>query len=311
MIVQRLTEPIVMRIHLHLQRLIGFCLCLYLLASCGGQQKQEEDVAGDVTFSDAEQKLIKDISKVISDLPPPSIVPNTLMKLGTEYDPDLVNSIDKIAEYQTDEDKSALNLGVYATDVGYQVAYQQVEESLSHMEALQRLAETVGVSTAFDISLMENYEQSMNDPEALTKLLNETMLLAEKRLENSDRLAMAALVLTGSFVEGLYLVIKIIDEYEGAGLSETERNEKLQPLVQIILEQRKPLTDVIELMKDIPDDEGIYGMISELEILKILYDSDLKDIEEAMGGDENYVIPPDMLYDITTEVKRIRQDIVG
>lgn len=300
-----------MRIHLHFQRFVGFCLCLYLLASCGGPQKQEEDVAGDVTFSDAEQKLIKDISKVISDLPPPSIVPNTLMKLGTEYDPDLVNSIDKIEEYQTDEDKSALNLGVYATDVGYQVAYQQVEESLSHMEALQRLAETVGVSTAFDISLMENYEQSMNDPDALTKLLNETMLLAEKRLESSDRLAMAALVLTGSFVEGLYLVIKIIDEYEGAGLSEQERNEKLQPLVKIILEQRKPLSDVIELMKDIPDDDAIYGMISELEILKILYDSDLKEIEEAMGGDANYVIPPNMLIDITTEVKRIRQDIVG
>ncbi len=299
-----------MRIHLQLHRFVGLCLCLYLLASCGGQQKQE-DVASDVTFSEAEQKIISDISKVISDLPPPSIVPNTLMKLGTEYDPDLVNSIDKIEEYQTDEDKAAMNLGIYATDVGYQVAYQQVEESLSHMEALQRLAETVGVSTAFDVGLMENYEKSMNNPDSLASLLNETMLLAEQRLENSDRLAMAGLVLTGSFIEGLYLVIKIIDEYEGAGLSVAQRNEKLQPLVNIILEQRKPLTDVIKLMKDIPDDNAILGMISELEILKILYDSDLKEIEEAMGGDANYVIPPNMLIDITTEVKRIREDIVS
>lgn len=301
-----------MRIHLHFLRFVSFSFCLLLLASCGGgQQNQEEDVAGDVSFSDAEQKIIADISKVIQDLPPPSIVPNTLMKLGTEYDPDLVNSIDKIEAYQTNEDKAAMNLGVYATDVGYQVAYSQVEESLSHMEALQRLAETVGVSTAFDISLMENYEKSMNDPQALTNLLNETMLLAEKRLESSDRLGMAALVLTGSFVEGLYLVIKIIDEYEGAGLSKDERNERLQPLVRIILEQRKPLTDVIELMKDIPDHSGVVRMISELEILKILYDGDLKEIEEAMGGDPNYVIAPRMLIDITTEVKRIREDIVG
>ncbi|MDW3192324.1 MAG: hypothetical protein R8G66_08165 [Cytophagales bacterium] len=301
-----------MRIHLHLQRFAYLCLCLFLFAACGdGQKKQEDDVAGDVKFSDAEQKLIKDISKVIADLPPPSIVPNTLMKLGTEYDPDLVNSIDKIEAYQTDEDKAALNLGVYATDVGYQVAYQQVEESLSHMGALQRLAETVGVSTAFDISLMENYEKSMNDSDALTKLLNETMLLAEKRLESSDRLGMAALVLSGSFVEGLYLVINIIEEYEGAGLSAQERNEKLQPLVNIILEQRQPLDDVIALMKDIPNHSGVTGMISELEILKLLYDNDLQEIEEAMGGDTNYVIPPDMLRDITSEVKRIREDIVS
>ena len=299
-----------MRIHLPFQRTVVFCLCLYLLIACGGKQKQADDEAGDVTFTEAEQKLISDISKVISDLPPPSMVPETLMKIGSEYDPDLINSIDKIEAYQNNEDKSALNLGVYVTDLGYLVAYQQVEKSLSHLEALQQLAKTIGVSTAFDTSLMKDYEKRMNDPEALTDLLIKTILLFEQRLESSDRLAMAGLVLTGSFVESLYLVIKIIDEYEGAGLSEQQRNIKLQPLVRIILDQRKPLSDVIELMKDIPDDEGIYGMITELEILKILYDSDLKDIEEAMGGDVDYVIPPNMLIDISAEVKRIRRDIV-
>lgn len=286
-------------------------LTIFLFSCGGGAEKKEESVADDVTFSDAEQQIISDMSQVIKDLPPPSIVPNTLMKLGSEYDPDLVNSIDKIEEYQTNEDKAALNLGVYATDVGYQIAYQQVEESISHMDALQRLAETVGVSTAFDMSLMEQYEQSLDNPDSLSSLLNQTMLLAEERLESSDRLSMAALVLSGSFVEGLYLIIGIVEDYSGSGLSEQEKNQKLQPLVQLILDQEKPLKDVIGLMKDIPSDEAILRMISELEILRILYDSDMSEIKKAMGDDENYVIPFDMLYDITTEVKRIREDIVS
>jgi len=286
-------------------------LCTFLFSCGGGTEKKEESVADDVTFSDAEQQILSDMSQVIKDLPPPSIVPNTLMKIGSEYDPDLVNSIDKIEEYQTNEDKAALNLGIYATDVGYQIAYQQVEESISHMDALQRLAETVGVSTAFDMSLMEQYEQNLDDPDALSSLLNETMLLAEERLESSDRLSMAALVLSGSFVEGLYLIIGIVEDYSGSGISEQERNEKLQPLVNLILEQEKPLKDVIGLMKDIPSDDAILRMISELEILRILYDSDMKEIKKAMGDDENYVIPFEMLIDITNEVKRIREDIVG
>ena len=286
-------------------------LCAFLFSCGGGTEKKEESVADDVTFSDAEQQILSDMSQVIKDLPPPSIVPNTLMKIGSEYDPDLVNSIDKIEEYQTNEDKAALNLGIYATDVGYQIAYQQVEESISHMDALQRLAETVGVSTAFDMSLMEQYEQNLDDPGALSSLLNETMLLAEERLESSDRLSMAALVLSGSFVEGLYLIIGIVEDYSGSGLSEQEKNEKLQPLVKLILDQEKPLKDVIGLMKDIPSDDAILSMISELEILRILYDSDMSEIKKAMGDDENYVIPFDMLYDITTEVKRIREDIVS
>ncbi len=292
-------------------RALSLLLAITFIVSCGGGGQQEADVADDVTFSEAEQQIISDMSQVIKDLPPPSIVPNTLMKLGTEYDPDIVNKIDKIEEYQTNEDKAALNLGVYATDVGYQVAYQQVEESMSHMDALQKLAETVGVSTAFDMNLMEQYEKSLDNPDSLSSLLNKTMLLAEQRLENSDRLAMAALVLSGSFIEGLYLVINIIESYEGAGLSAQERNEKLQPLVNMILEQEKPLKDVIGLMKDIPSDDAIRRMISELEILRVLYDSDMKEIKEAMGDNQDYVIPPDMLIDITTEVKRIRQDIVS
>ncbi len=286
-------------------------ILVFVLSACGGGTKQEEDVAGDVTFSEAEQKIITDMSQVINDLPPPSIVPNTLKKLGTEYDPDLPNSIDRIEEYQTNEDKAALNLGIYATDVGYQIAYQQVEESMSHLGALQKLAETVGVSTAFDMGMMEEYEKSLDNPDSLAGLLNRTMLLAEERLESSDRLAMAALVLSGSFVEGLYLIIRIIEDYEGAGMSAQQRNEKLQPLVNLVLEQEKPLRDVIGLMKDIPSDEAILRMISELEILRVLYESDMNVIREAMGDDQDYVIPPDMMIDITTEVKRIRRDIVS
>ena len=286
------------------------CLTLFLMA-CGGSGTKTEDVAEGVTFTEEEQQIIADISEVIKDLPPPSIVPNTLMKIGTEYDPEIVNSIEKIEAYQTNEDKAAMNLGVYVTDVGYQVAYQQVEESFSHMEALQRLAETVGVSTAFDINLMQKYENNLNNPDSLASLLNETMLLAEQRLEASERLAMAGLVLTGSFVEGLYLVVKTIDDYHDASLTEDQRNERLQPLVQIILEQRKPLNDVIKLMKDIPNDDAILRMISELEILKILFEGDLEHVEDALKENPDYIIPPTMLIDITNEVKRIREDIVS
>lgn len=301
-----------MRKFSYLKKLTLGLTVTFMFSACGGGAgKKEEDVAADVTFTEAEKQIISDISRVIKDLPPPSIVPNTLKKIGTEYDPDLVNSIDRIEAYQTNEDKAALNLGVYATDVGYQVAYQQVEESMGHMEALQRLAETVGVSTAFDMGLMEQYEKSLNNPDSLSTLLNQTMLLAEERLESSDRLSMAALVLTGSFIEGLYLVVKIIEEYGENDMAEQERNEKLQPLVKMILEQEKPLKDVIKLMKDIPHDEAILRMSGELEILRILYDGDLKDIEEAMGGNENYVIPPTMLIDITTEVKRIREEVIS
>ncbi|MBV6643824.1 MAG: hypothetical protein KI790_00155 [Cyclobacteriaceae bacterium] len=277
--------------------------------SCGGSGNQQ--VAEDeVSFSDAEQKIVGDIGAIIHDLPPPSIVPNTLKKIGTEFDPDVINDIHKISDYQVNEDKAALNLGVYATDVGYMISYGQVQQSMEAIDAITKLAETIGVSTAFDMQLIEKYERNLGNADSLTKILNETVRLAEDRLEHSDRLSMAALVLTGSFVEGLYLVIRIIESYP-SDINEETRNRKLEPLVKILLEQKKPLLDVIALMKDIPHDDAIRRMISELSILRLLYDGDLAEIEARMKDTtSDFVMTTDMLIDITTEVKRIRGEIV-
>ena len=52
-------------------------------------------------------------------------------------------------------------------------------------------------------------------------------------------------------------------------------------------------------------------MMSELNILKLLYDGDLADVEKKISENTgSFVLTQDMLLDITTEVKRIRGEIV-
>ena len=179
------------------------------------------------------------------------------------------------------------------------------------MEVCQKLAETIGVSSAFELDLMERFEQNLSNRDSLSNLINIAMTAAEEKLEDTDRLSMVALVLSGSYIEGLYLSVMVIDTYPDDLLPEESRNLILEPLVRIVIEQQKSLIDVIALLKDLEQDEIISNVIAEFNVLRLLYEDDVSDIEDKISeGDPNFVLSKDLLADITTEVKRIRADMI-
>lgn len=284
----------------------GFAVLVF--TSCGGGTKKGS-AADEVAFEN--QKISEDINKLISDLPSPTEVPYMLKATGEDFTPGLVNSLDKLDNYTTNEDESALNLGVYATDIGYLVSYEKVDDAIAYTEACQKLAESLGVASVFDVSTMERFQDNLDNPDSINSLVSESIIGIGDRLQSADRIPTAALVLSGSFVEGLYLAVKVIEEYPTDVLDEDTRNLILEPMVRVVLDQEKPLMDVIAMLKDLPQDDIIARMITELNILKILYDGDLAEIEEKIASNEgDFVLTQDMLADITTEVKRIRGDIV-
>ncbi|RED97940.1 hypothetical protein [Marinoscillum furvescens] len=282
-------------------------------SSCGGSSSSEKAKAeaDEVAFSEAEKKIVSDMDQVIHDLPSPTEVPYLLQATGADYNAELINSLEKLPQYQTNEDEAALNLGVYATDMGYLISYNKIEEATNYMESCQKLAESLGVASVFNVATIEKFQNNLNNADSLNKILSEAIIEAESKLENADRATMAALVLTGSFVEGLHLAVRVIETYPTDVLDEENRNLILEPMVKVVLDQKKPLLDVIAMLKDLPQDDIIAKMIAELNILRILYDGDLAEIEEKISENTgNFVLTQDMLLDITKEVKRVRRDIV-
>ncbi len=279
-----------------------------LISACGGEAANSSNSEGKL-FTEAEEKIFEDISKIIEDLPLPSAVPTTMQALGAKYDENIPNSLDRLDDYLTESHKAALNLGVYAADIGYLIAYDKVQESVDHITACQIIAENLGVGGAFDLQVIHQFEEAMDDHDKLIEVLNETIISAEKRLGDSDQLENAGLVLTGSFLEGLFLAVTVIENYHTTHRG-AEADKLLEPLVKLVLEQEQALIDIITFLKDIPPNQNLNGIIAELNILKLLYDGDLAEIEKQMEEDPNLVITEEMLFDINLEVTRIRNSIV-
>lgn len=283
---------------------------LIFIYSCGGPKPEKKTGIETADLTEAEQKIIAEIDKVIHDMPPPTEVPFLLKETGADFNPQLINTLSKVESYSTTRDKAALNAGVYATDIGYLSSYEQVENALDYLEACQKLAESIGAGSVFNVELMSKFEQNLDNPDSLMSIVNTVMLDAEQNLENSDKLTSVALTLVGSYIEGMYLATQVVDTYPDDLLPADAKNVILQQLMKVILEQEQPLLDVIALMKDLEEDETIDVMIEELNILRLLYVQDLRAISEKIEqNDGSFQVTPDMLKNIIVEVRRIRDDI--
>ena len=101
-----------------------FLFSLLLLSGCTGQNAEDKRI------NEEKAQIRKDIVKLVSDLPHPTVVPNAIKSIGAEFNHDLISELHGIESYMDDEDKAALNLGVFSADIGYLIAYDEVNESI-------------------------------------------------------------------------------------------------------------------------------------------------------------------------------------
>jgi len=256
----------------------------------------------------AEEKTIHDIDQLLKDLPPPSLVPFTLKSIGAGFNRDHINQIDNLDLYKGNTDKMSMVMGVYASDISYLAAYGHEDDCIDYLKVSHSLAENLGDSAIYDQSKLEEFRGHIKDQneEEISKLLGKLFLSTSVQMEEDHHLTMAGLALTGSFVEGLYQAVLTIETFP-----DTKKNQRLlEPLVQIVMDEEHALADIINILKDLPFDETIAGMIIELSILDKIFKGDLQEIEEKMANDPDFILTRDVMRDITREVKRIRKSIV-
>ena len=113
-------------------------LLLFGMFSCGPNNTEEKQESSD-EFEQAETDLKDQIQEVIYEIPSPSEIPSLLERTGAEYNEAMVNDEAKADQYLTKNEQAALNLGVYASDIGYLISYDKVQEALTYMNAAKKI----------------------------------------------------------------------------------------------------------------------------------------------------------------------------
>jgi hypothetical protein len=277
------------------------------LSSCGSSTKDEK--ASD-EFNEANDDLKKQIEDVVYNIPSPSEIPYLLQATGAEFNESLINPRTKVDQYISRNDKAALNLGIYAADIGYLTSYDKTQEAIDYLAACKTLGDNLGLIGSFDAEVIQKFEANISNKDSLTHLLDKTIKKTENYLKDDSRNKLSSLVITGSFIEGLYISTGLIKSYPKNILPDDKRNLVLTPIMRIVLEQRKSVEDLIKMLSAVEQTDPITNIQTELQALKAAYES-LNIEEQIKNNRADLVLTDKNLEQITVIVDRLRKSITG
>lgn len=290
-----------------LKQLIYFSLSIaigFSIASCGSSDKQKNSEE----YTAAEDSLKEQIEEVAYNIPSPSEIPYLLQSTGAEYNQGLLNSRAKVDQYASRTDKAALNLGVYAADIGYLTSYDKTQEAIDYLNACKTLADNLGVIGSFDAEILQKFEENISNKDSLTRVLDNTIKRTQNFLKDDKRNKLSALIIAGSFIEGLYISTGVIKSYPKNILPDDKRNQVLTPLMRIVLQQKKSVSELLKMMKSVDQTEPVVAIVKELTALEEAYSK--LNIEEQISKNRGDLVLTDKnLEEITLIVERLHKGI--
>jgi hypothetical protein len=230
-------------------------------------------------------------------------------KLGANYTPDILNPSDNFSHY-TDDAKIALNLGVYGVDLSYCRIFNQNAAIAQYFSTVQLLYEKLGIPSSYFDDLLMGLEKYYNNKDSLAKFASDVFEHSDNYLRENKNDAFATMIITGGWVESLYLAGKI-----------AEANPESIEIAERIAGQKYSLNSLISLLSNYQENIVITEYILMLKGLKksfdkidIYYNNDsfqLDTINKLISvSDYEIKFSPEVLKEITQSVSEIRSEIV-
>lgn len=281
--------------------ILGFASC-----SRTGEDKEQNSKE----FNEAGAATKERIDEVAANIPPPSEIPYLLQATGAEFNQGLVNSREKVDQYTSHKDKAALNLGVYAADIGYLTSYDKTQEAIDYLTACKTLSDDLGLIGTFDAELLEKFEKNISNKDSLTRLLDRTMKESQNYMKDASRNKLSSLVVAGSFIEGLYIATGLIKSYPKNILPEDNRNLILTPLMRVVLDQKKSVSEMVKMLEASEQTEMVMAITADFKALEETY-QDLNIEEQIKNNRADLVLSDKNLEGITNLVEKIRKRVTG
>lgn len=269
-----------------LVNLLSAILVIAFLAACSGNSQKSNNKESVISQMKREQ-VKQEVEEFVYPMPTAFEVTNMLNRIGASYIFSLSNAAENAEKYFTEKSK-ALNLGVYSADLAYSSTYNQKQIAMDYMDASNKLIEELGFTDAIDKEIVDKVEASEDDKEELIDLISSTFYNTYKYLNKHNRGGVSILVLSGSYVEGLYIATHISEE--------TYNNVEM---VKIIMDQKEPLAKLMELIKEYNEDQSV----SEIE-------EALLGLNNIYAGLDGTSISKEQMDSIKLKVAEIRSGII-
>jgi hypothetical protein len=222
---------------------------------------------------------------------------------GAVFKQDLLNSPDKLSNYVTSS-KKALNLGVYAVDLSYAKVSEQLETAGRYFNAMQRMAEEMGIPSDYFKNTAERFDRNINNKDSLIKIANEVYMASDNYLRENERYTASAQIILGGWVEAIHIA------------SNVASSTKDLDVIERLAEQRVSLANVINMLNEYNSDADINKNLEKLKKLQPLFNSFVVDVDgnfNPASADGKKILQSYLvtINEISKQIKSIRAEIIS
>jgi hypothetical protein len=214
--------------------------------------KKEQDTV-------AQNAMNSEARKVFYSLPSPMELSSLLQKSGSRFDKSNLHDLKAVEHYNTN-DARALNLGIYGADLSYTSVFDQTQETMQYLKAAQKLSDALGISSAFNKDVVERIQTNMNNKDSLMNIISDSYLETDAFLNENERQNISALIISGGWIEGLYLASKM-----------AFNAPKNDVLLGRIAEQKLSLDNLLGLLSAYQQHASIKDLSTQLNELKVIF----------------------------------------
>jgi len=234
-----------------------FLFSVLFIFSCTGEKSDD--------ISSEEEHLKPDIQEskfnaqnVFNTLPDRKLVMKLIEENRIEYNPDLLNDPNQANKYAVEIAK-AVNLGIYGADLSIASSFDQTQESMVFLRCVNVLAGYLGVNSAFDQRMFERIDANENNKDSILEIVTGAFKKVDEILKYNNRPATSAIILSGCWIEGLYVSCQLAQE------------NGTESIIKAIVSQKESLKNLIVMLEGVTLEENARFILKDLKDLYKTY----------------------------------------
>ena len=296
---------------------VAFIAGAFSLSACSGDgnRKKSGDIEiPDEIFGDDKPLMISQeaMGDIIDNISSPVEMAALLKSTGVPFSQKLLASTDRVDDLNTNF-KQALNLGVYGCDLGYLNMYEKTGSVINNMTAIKSLANELRIGQFFDFNTIKRLATNNENLDSLMYISVSSFNNMDEYLRQTNRSNISSLIVTGMWVEGMYLATQVAKEAPN------------KEVVERIADQKLVLNDLILILKNYKADSNFDVLVKEIEKIKkeyegvkITYEMGEPEAKEVDGmliivqNDKQHIdVSDETLNRIITSIEEVRHKIIS
>ncbi|MBN2669638.1 MAG: hypothetical protein JXR60_10465 [Bacteroidales bacterium] len=233
-----------------------------LLFSCSSDNTNKNENTSSDTFEVPDSLLQDDdmslqldkeaMDEIIQNISSPVEMSALLKDEGIEFNYKFLSPTDNIDEFNTNF-KQALNLGVLGADMGYLNMYNKTGAVLNYITAIKELSDELKVGQFFNFETLKRLATNSENIDSLMYISVSSFDKMDSYLRENNRSDISALLVTGVWIEGIFLATQVVKENDNATIKER------------IGEQGIVLEQLLIILNHYKKDKRFFDLITELE----------------------------------------------